>query len=138
MKEEGKKVIIIILIIILVCIVAYVGYYEYYMNHNRKIGLTMFEMDSDKIIITKYDSNKEEEKTVTLKGNKRKQVLNIMRNFEDVDNYNDENFDYDYKIDFANEQIAYLNSTERIIDIQRYGYVQITKEDCKLIEDFLK
>ncbi len=137
MKKKGKKVIIVILIIILISIAIYACFCCVYYATHKKGGVSSYEMGSDKIIITKYNSNKAEEKTVTLTGSKRKQVLKMFEPSDWVDNYNSENFDYDYKIDFANGKIGYLNSTEGIVDIQKH-YVQITEEECKLIEDFLQ
>ena len=140
MKSKQKKIIIFLtafLIIELAVIIIYVvSYFGLTIHAKGREDINVYSFDSDKIIITKYDEKKEEQGTVIVKGEKRKQIIKILCRASDHWYYNEEKFDYDYKLDFANGREGYLDVSEKIFESS--GFMELTEEECKVIEELFE
>lgn len=79
-------------------------------------------------VITKYNEDKEEEATVTIEGEKKKQILKMLSHASEHWRYDGKKFNYDYKIDTGNVIVYYLDVDEKILE--NHGFYELTEEDC--------
>lgn len=109
---------------------------EYYIAENERQEGTIYSSNSDTITIKKYNEDKEEEAAVTVKGEERERILEIIEDAPENEDYNDDNFNYDYKLNFGNGMAGYIDTKEKIFD--SIGFYELTEEECNYIESLLK
>lgn len=109
---------------------------KYYIAEKERQEGTIYSSDSDTITIKKYNEDKEEEAAVTVKGEERERILEIIEDAPENEDYNDENFNYDYKLNFGNGMAGYIDTKEKIFD--SIGFYELTEEECNYIESMLK
>ena len=138
MKNKRLKVIggifSVFIVLLLVYILVYVLLYIEHRNNSVKVEddeHNVYASGSDKTIIIQYGPDNEE-KTITLQGEERKEILKIIRYLPCNVEYDDKNFDYSYMFDFGNGVIGYLDVEEK--KFRREIYFDITEEECNKIE----
>lgn len=83
-------------------------------------------------VITKYNEDKEKETAITINGDKKKQILEMLSRASEHWRYDGKNFNYDYKIDTGNILVYYLDVDEKILESD--GFYEITEKECEQIE----
>lgn len=132
--KSKKKAIAAVMILFLVIEVIILANIYFYVKGLAQPGENVYSFNSDKITITKYDENKDEETTIIVKGKKREQIIKIFANASPHWLYNKEKFDYRYKLDFENGiRAAYLDVNEKIFET--YDFFELTEDECRVIED---
>lgn len=107
-----------------------------YIEENRRQKETIYSYGSDRIVIKKYNENKDEVAAVTVEGKERQKILEIVEEATENEDYNDDNFNYDYKLNFGNGMAGYIDTKEKIFD--SIGFYELTEEECKYIESLVK
>lgn len=133
MKNKNKVLIGIIVCLLIISSLLIYLYLSVHSTRKPSDRQTIYSFDSDTIIVTKYDSNKLEEDSVVIKRGKREELLKIFENAHDNYEYDGSDFNYQYKLDFANGiTVAYLNVNDMIFKTD--GFYDLTEEDCEFIE----
>lgn len=109
---------------------------KYYIEENRRQEGTIYSYGSDRITIKKYNENKNEVAAVTVEGKERQKILKIVEEAVENEDYNDENFNYDYKVNFGNGMAGYIDTKEKMLD--SIGFYELTEEECNWIESLVK
>lgn len=109
---------------------------KYYIAEKESKEGTVYSYGSDTITIKKYNEDKEEEAAVEVKGEERQKILEIIETAPENEDYNDDNFNYDYKLNFGNGMAGYLDTKEKIFD--SIGFYELTEEECNYIESLVK
>lgn len=137
MKNKRLKVVVGIFLVIIVLLPAYIFIH---MNHMKNAikggeGHDVYTFDSDKTIIIQYGPDNEE-KTITLRGEERNEILEILRHLSDDLEYDDKNFNYGYMFDFGNGNVGYLDVNEK--KFREHVYFDISEEECNKIESLFQ
>lgn len=130
---SSKKFSVFLVVYFVIQIVILGGFYFGITRYTKKPEGTIYSWNSDKIIIKKYNENKEEETSVTVKGKQREKILGILEHAPEKKNYNDEKFNYKYKLNFGNGTSGYLDTKEKIFE-PLDGFYELTEEECNTIE----
>lgn len=131
MKIKSKMPLIFIVTASLILAAVFAAIYRK-ENIKGGEGHDIYTFGSDRTTVVKYDSDKKELGTVVLQGQKREKILKIFRNATENNEYNDKKFDYNYKLDFGNGYIGYIDVNEMILKSE--GYFELTESQCNRIE----
>lgn len=144
MKNKRLKVIggifSVFIVLLLVYILVYVLLYIEHRNNSVKVEddeHNVYASGSDKTIIIQYGPDNEE-KTITLRGEERNEILEILRHLSDNLEYDDKNFNYGYMFNFGNGNVGYLDVNEKKFREQEHVYFDISEEECNKIESLFQ